>query len=106
MMISRILEKQKALTEVLSADKELWHLIPTWQDIDILESVSKSLGPLLNFTDALSGEDYVSVSYVKPVLYLFYASVLLMQEEETDLNKLPLREAFQGQSQCKQISKE
>ncbi|XP_038561459.1 E3 SUMO-protein ligase ZBED1-like [Micropterus salmoides] len=87
MMISRILEQQKALTQVLYADKKAQHLIPTWQDIDVLESVSKLLGPLLDFTDALSGEDYVSVSCVKPVLHLFNASILLMQEEDTDLTK-------------------
>ncbi|XP_033931087.1 E3 SUMO-protein ligase ZBED1-like [Pseudochaenichthys georgianus] len=87
MMISRILEQQKALSQVLSVDKKLRHLIPNWQDIDVLESVSKSLGPLLEFTDALSGEDYVSVSYVKPVLHLFNSSMLLMREEDTDLSK-------------------
>lgn len=87
MMISRILEQQKAITQVLSEDKAARHLIPTWQDIDVLESVSKTLGPLLDFTDALSGEDYVSVSYVKPVLHLFNTSMLLMQEEDTDLTK-------------------
>lgn len=65
-MISRILEQQKALTQVLSEDKATRHLILTWQDLNSLESVSKTLGPLLDFTDALSGKDYVSVSYVKP----------------------------------------
>lgn len=70
-MISRILEQQKASTRVLSEDNKARHLIPTWQTIDVLESVSKKLGPLLDFTDALSGEDYVNVSYVKPVLQLF-----------------------------------
>ncbi|XP_045899560.1 uncharacterized protein LOC123967495 [Micropterus dolomieu] len=87
MMISRMLQQQKALTQVLSADKKARHLIPTWKDIDVLESVSKSLGQLLNFTDALSGVDYVSVSCVKPVLHLFNTSILLMQEEDTDLTK-------------------
>ncbi len=87
MMINRILEQQKALTQVLSEDKKARHLIPTWQDIDVLESVSKTLGPLLDFTDALSGEDYVSVSYVKPVIHLFNNSMLLMHEEDTDLTK-------------------
>ncbi|XP_038590224.1 E3 SUMO-protein ligase ZBED1-like [Micropterus salmoides] len=82
MMISRILEQQKALTQVLYADKKARHLIPTWQDIDVLESVSKSLGPLLDFTDALSREDYVSVSCVKPVLHLFNTSILLMQRKK------------------------
>lgn len=74
MMISRILEQQQALTQVLSADKKLRHLIPTWQDIDVLESVRKSLSPMLDFTDALSGDEYVSVSFVKPVLQLFNTS--------------------------------
>ncbi|XP_076837705.1 E3 SUMO-protein ligase ZBED1-like [Brachyhypopomus gauderio] len=87
MMMSRILDQQKALTLVLSAEKKVRHLIPTWQDIDVLESVSKTLGPLLDFTDALSGEDYVSVSYVKPVLHLFNTSILQRQEEDTDLTK-------------------
>lgn len=72
------------LTQVLSADKKL---IPTWQDIDVLESVSKSLGPMLDFTDALSGDEYVSVSFVKPVLQLFNTSLLEMREEDTDLTK-------------------
>jgi len=54
----------------LSADKKVRHLIPTWQDLDVLESVSNSLGPMLDFTDALSGDEYVSVSFVKPVLQL------------------------------------
>ncbi len=88
MMISRILEQQRALTQVLSEDKKVRHLIPTWQDLDILESVSKSLGPLLDFTDTLSGEDYVSVAYVKPVVHLFNTTMLLMQEEDTDLTKI------------------
>lgn len=87
MMISRILEQQQALTQVLSADKKLRHLIPTWQDIDVLESVSKSLGPMLDFTDALSGDEYVNVIFVKPVLQLFNTSLLEMREEDTDLTK-------------------
>ncbi len=86
MMISLILEQQKALTQVLS-DTTVRHLIPTWQDIDVLESVSKSLGLLLEFTDALSGEGYFSISFVKPVLHLFNTSFLLRQKEDADLTK-------------------
>ncbi|XP_057691298.1 E3 SUMO-protein ligase ZBED1-like [Corythoichthys intestinalis] len=87
MMISRILEQQRALAQVLSKDKKTRHLIPTWQDIDVLESVSKSLDPLLDFTDALSGEDYISISCLKPVLHLFNTQLLQGQDEETDLTK-------------------
>ncbi|XP_045076134.1 E3 SUMO-protein ligase ZBED1-like [Coregonus clupeaformis] len=62
-------------------------LIPTWQDIDVLESIHKALHPLLEFTDALSGEEYVSISYLKPVLHLFATSVLAEDAEDTDLTK-------------------
>lgn len=37
------------------------------QDINVLESVNKAIGPLQEFTDVLSVENYVSVSYLKPV---------------------------------------
>ena len=42
------------------------HLTPSWQDINVLEAINKSLSPLIEFTDALSGEQYGSVSFVKP----------------------------------------
>ncbi|XP_049421792.1 E3 SUMO-protein ligase ZBED1-like [Epinephelus fuscoguttatus] len=86
-MIDRILEQQKALAEVLSDDRNTWHLILGNQDLDLLESVSKALGPLLEFTDALSGEDYVSVSHLKPVLSLFNTTLLTPKEDDTDLTK-------------------
>ena len=46
--------------------------------------------PILDFTDALSGDEHVSVSFVKPALPLFntsFHSFLYMQEEDTDLTK-------------------
>lgn len=55
-------DQQEALT-LLSADKKTRHLSPTWQDMDVLESVSSSLSPLLDFSD------YVWVSCLKPVLH-------------------------------------
>ncbi|KAL2081527.1 hypothetical protein ACEWY4_023380 [Coilia grayii] len=86
-MIDRILEQQKAIAQVLSNDRKLRHLIPSWQDIDVLEAVIKSLSPLVEFTDALSGEKYVSVSLVKPTLHLFNNSILEDQEDDTQLAK-------------------
>ena len=73
-MIGRVLEQSKALSQVLSKDKKTRHLVPTWQDTDVLESINNALGPLQEFTDALSGEAYVSVSYLKPVLHLLRTS--------------------------------
>lgn len=91
MIIERVLEQNSALSQVLSGDKKSRHLIPSWQDIGVLESVSKSLSPLLEFTDTLSGEEYVSVSYLKPVLHLFNTTLLAPEEddeeEETELTK-------------------
>nr|XP_054592005.1 E3 SUMO-protein ligase ZBED1-like [Nothobranchius furzeri] len=52
-----------------------------------LMTLSKTLGPLVDFTDALSGEKYVSVSLVKPSLHLFNKSILADQNDDTDLSK-------------------
>ncbi|KAL3976330.1 CD59 antigen [Sarotherodon galilaeus] len=86
-MIQRVLEQEKAISQVLKADRKTRHLVPTWQDIDVLESVNKTLNPLIEFTDALSGEEYVSVSYVKPVLHLLNNTVLPLADEDTELTK-------------------
>lgn len=45
-MIERFLEQQGAITKVLSTDKKSRQLAPTWQDIEVLESVQKALKPL------------------------------------------------------------
>ncbi|XP_051535847.1 zinc finger BED domain-containing protein 4-like [Myxocyprinus asiaticus] len=86
-MIARVLEQQSAISCVLSMDKKVRHLVPTWQDIEVLEAVNNSLSPLAEFTDALSGEQYVSVSYVKPVLHLFNNTIFEEKEGETELSK-------------------
>ena len=86
-MMERVLEQKRAITVVLEKDRKARHLIPTWQDIDVLESVNKALHPLQDFTDALSGEAYISVSFVKPVLHLFQTSLLAVDDEDTDLTK-------------------
>lgn len=86
-MIERVLDQEKAISQVLKEDKKTRHLVPSWQDVDVMESVKKALGPLRDFTDALSGEDYVSVSYVKPVLHLLKVNILSLNDEDTELTK-------------------
>ena len=86
-MIGRVLEQSKALSQVLSKDKKTRHLVPTWQDTDVLESINNALGPLQEFTDAQSGEAYTSVSYLKPVLHLLRTSTLTESDEDRNLNK-------------------
>lgn len=68
-------------------DKKCRQLIPTWQDGDVLELVSKALSPLLEFTDALSGEQVVTISYLKPVMSLFNSEVLAVKCDDTELTK-------------------
>ena len=85
MMIQRVLEQENSLSPVLRAKTR--HLVPTWQDTDVLESVSKTFSPLLEFTDVLPGEQYVSVSYIKPVLHLFNSTVLAAADDDTELTK-------------------
>ncbi|XP_049441769.1 zinc finger BED domain-containing protein 4 [Epinephelus fuscoguttatus] len=84
-MIERFLEQEKTIACVLGADKKSRHLVPTWQEV--LESINKAVKPLQDFTDALSWEGYVSVSYIKPVLHLFKTSLLQPEEEDTELTK-------------------
>ncbi|CAM4494650.1 unnamed protein product [Leuciscus chuanchicus] len=86
-MIERVLEQEGALAKVLSNDKKTRHLVPTWQDLEVLEAVQKVLKPLQDFTDALSGEEYVTLSYVKPVLHLFNESLLACEEGDSELCK-------------------
>ncbi|XP_071344173.1 E3 SUMO-protein ligase ZBED1-like [Trachinotus anak] len=53
----------------------------------VLESMNAALTPLLEFTDSLSGESYVTVSYVKPMLHLFRSNLLQVNEGDTQLTK-------------------
>lgn len=55
-MMQRALEQEPAIRRVLSQDRKASHLVPTWQDVDILESVVKALEPVADFTDMLSGK--------------------------------------------------
>lgn len=86
-MVKRVLEQKRTITEVLSKDKKTRSLVPTWQDVDVLESIDAALSSLLEFTDALSGESYVSVSFLKPVMHLFNTSILKEAEDDTELTR-------------------
>lgn len=49
--------------------------------------MSKALGPLLEFTDTFSAEDYATISCVKPVLQIVCNNILQAKENDTDLMK-------------------
>lgn len=47
--------QHKAICQVLTADKNK-HLVPTWQEMDLLKSLSDALSRLLKFKDFQSGK--------------------------------------------------
>ena len=72
---------------MLSADRKVSHLVPSWQDMEVLQSINGALSPLSSLTDILSGETYVTVSSVIPMLQLIEASILKEKESDTQLTK-------------------
>ena len=66
---------------VLSMDQKTTHLMPTWQDIDMLQSIHEALSPLSDLTDILSGEDYVTVSAILPLMNLLNSKFLKEKED-------------------------
>jgi len=85
-IVSRIPEQQKAIHKVLQDDHKYHHLVPTWQDIDILESLEAALGT--GFTDMLSAESFVTISAILPVVYhILKNEVLNISDDDTQLTK-------------------
>ncbi|KAL6481122.1 hypothetical protein MHYP_G00092020 [Metynnis hypsauchen] len=85
-MIERVLVQTPAIKRVLD-DRRSQHLIPTWQDVEVLESVNAALKKVADFTDALSSEKTVTASSVKPVLQLLSEDLLLPTKEDTELTR-------------------
>ena len=86
-MVSRILEQKEAIRLVLSADRSTSNIMPTWQDLDVLQAIDKAISPLSSLTDILSGEQYVTVSAVLPMLHILETDLLKVQETDTQLTK-------------------
>ena len=64
-MVERVMEQIEAIRIVLCDDRNSSHLIPSWQDCDILQSIAAALKPLKAMTNALSGESCVTISTLK-----------------------------------------
>ena len=86
-MIKRILEQGTAIRHIFGLDRKCTHLIPSCQDLSVLESIKTALDPLSDFTDILSGEQYVTVSSVRPLLHHLITEVCLQGEEDSQLTK-------------------
>ena len=75
-----MVEQEKAIRKVLSCYRKTSHLVPTWQDIDVLE-------PLADFTNMLSAENFVTMSAILPVLCILRQEILAEAESNTELTK-------------------
>ena len=67
-MVSRIVEQQQAICAVLVEDRMDWHRMPSENEFSTLESLVEVPKPLSVFNDALSGENHVTVSALRPLL--------------------------------------
>ena len=86
-MVSRILEQEEAIHLVLGADHSTSNIVPTWQDLDVLQAIDQAISPLSSLTDILSGEQYVTVSAVLPILYILEMDLLKEQDTDAPLTK-------------------
>ena len=84
-MVERILEQEQAIRLVLSSDRKASHLVFTWQDLDVLGAINDALAPLAEFTDVMSGEKYITISAVLPIIDLLKTRVLRENEEDKSL---------------------
>ena len=83
-MVERILEQEEAIRVTLSADRKTSHLVPTWQDIDVLQAIHTAHWAS-SLTDILSAESYVTVSAVIPLLQLIDNKFLIEESSDTRL---------------------
>ena len=84
-IISRIIEQEEAIRRVLSSDRKTISFNLTWQDKDVLESMNKVLSQLSSLTDILSGENYVTISSVLPMIELLNNTLLKDSDGDTEL---------------------
>ena len=76
LMLNQIKEQLHAICIVLRNDRKASHLVPTWQDCDVIDSVIVILSSLEQLTDLLSGEKRVPCSVIKPLIKHIFENIL------------------------------
>lgn len=92
----QVLKNEKAIRRVLGDDKETSHLVPKWQDIEVLEAVDAALAPLAQFTDIMCGSKYVTISALKPILYRLGEQELAEKDGELPLTTTLKKSIMKG----------
>ena len=83
--MQRVMEQQHAIRMVLSQDRKVSHLVPTWQDFDVLESVLEAVKGFVDLTDLLSGEKRVTCSAIKPLIEVINSKIVAPKTGDTTL---------------------
>jgi len=65
-----------------AAGRKTAHLVPTWQDLEVLEATDKALSPLADFTDMFS-EKNVTFSALIPILKQMEDNKLSRNSDDT-----------------------
>ena len=86
-MVAWIFEQENAIRTVLTADRKASHLLPTWQDIQVLTAIQQALSPLSTLTDILLGEEYVTMSAILPMLQPIETRLFKDEADDTRLTK-------------------
>ena len=84
-MIERIVEQQDAIRVILSQDRKVSHLVPSWQDFDVLKSVLEAVKGFKDLTDLLSGEKRVTCSAIKPLIKVIHDKMVIPKDDNTAL---------------------
>ena len=74
-MIQRVMEQQAAICAALLEQKRM-DLLPKDNELKLLEDIIDVLKPFKDVTEQMSGQSYVTVSTVHPILHFIESSVL------------------------------
>ena len=80
-----MVEQQDAVCAVWGQDRRASHVVPTWQDLDVLHSTLDALKNFDKLTDLLSGEKRVTCSAIKPLIKLIGDKHVSPEENDSEL---------------------
>lgn len=75
------MEQQDAIRVVLRQDRKVSHLIPSWQNFDVLQSVLEAVKGFKDLTDLLSAEKRVTCSAIKPLIEVTNDKIVIPKDE-------------------------
>ena len=84
-MLERTSERQETIQIVLASDRKVSHLILTWLDFDVIDSVIAAVGPMGESTADLSAEQNITILAVHPLLTCLSHEILKQSDSDSSL---------------------